>query len=245
MATMDEIVAAVATLRQVRSNRHRAASLRIGLSNAGNRSQSLRNCRHPRSHRLQNRLVGPYATPCRDRARGPSLGRRSGRIPSRSGRQRCRIRVGTLLAAGRNCAGYRSRSRSAYSRWRWLQRTAACRTRRPRLACRSARWHAPAQAYSRDLGAGCMSMHPRIVAIIQARMGSTRLPGKVLKPIAGKPLLWHIVHRLKKSHLIEEIAIATSTNPLGRCHRRVRQCARHPCRSRTGRRRSRPFCARS
>jgi len=53
----------------------------------------------------------------------------------------------------------------------------------------------------------------RIVAVIQARMGSTRLPGKVLKPIAGKPLLWHIVHRLRRSKLIEEIAIATSTNP--------------------------------
>src|ERR1700685_804248 len=44
-------------------------------------------------------------------------------------------------------------------------------------------------------------------------MGSTRLPGKVLKPIAGQPLLWHIVHRLKASHLIEDIAIATTTNP--------------------------------
>src|SRR6185437_11705596 len=59
-----------------------------------------------------------------------------------------------------------------------------------------------------------MAKHPRIVAVIQARMGSTRLPGKVLKPIAGKPLLWHIVHRLKASKLIEDIAIATSTNPL-------------------------------
>ena len=47
-------------------------------------------------------------------------------------------------------------------------------------------------------------------------MGSTRLPGKVLKPIAGKPLLWHIVHRLKASQLIEDIAIATTTNPLRR-----------------------------
>src|SRR6202012_3455200 len=56
--------------------------------------------------------------------------------------------------------------------------------------------------------------HIRIVAVIQARMGSTRLPGKVLKPVAGKPLLWHIVHRLKASHLIEDIAIATTTNPL-------------------------------
>lgn len=57
------------------------------------------------------------------------------------------------------------------------------------------------------------SDHMRIVAVIQARMGSTRLPGKVLKPIAGKPLLWHIVHRLRASQFIEDIAIATSTNP--------------------------------
>ncbi len=56
--------------------------------------------------------------------------------------------------------------------------------------------------------------YPRIVAVIQARMGSTRLPGKVLRPIAGKPLLWHIVHRLKASSLIDEIAIATTVNPL-------------------------------
>ncbi len=55
--------------------------------------------------------------------------------------------------------------------------------------------------------------HLRVVAVIQARMGSTRLPGKVLRPIAGKPLLWHIVHRLKRSQFIERIAIATSTNP--------------------------------
>ena len=56
--------------------------------------------------------------------------------------------------------------------------------------------------------------HPHIVAVIQARMGSTRLPGKVLKPIAGQPLLWHIIHRLKASRLIQDIAIATTTNPL-------------------------------
>jgi len=57
------------------------------------------------------------------------------------------------------------------------------------------------------------SDHLRVVAVIQARMGSTRLPGKVLKPIAGQPLLWHIVHRLKRSDFVEQIAIATSTNP--------------------------------
>ena len=56
--------------------------------------------------------------------------------------------------------------------------------------------------------------YPRVVAVIQARMGSTRLPGKVLRPVAGKPLLWHIVHRLKASRLIADIAIATTVNPL-------------------------------
>ncbi len=55
---------------------------------------------------------------------------------------------------------------------------------------------------------------PRVVAIIQARMGSTRLPGKVLKPIAGQPLLWHVVTRLRRCRMIDSIAIATSTNPL-------------------------------
>lgn len=55
------------------------------------------------------------------------------------------------------------------------------------------------------------SDHLRIVAIIQARMGSTRLPGKVLMPVAGKPLIWHVVNRLRRSQLIEQIAIATTT----------------------------------
>jgi spore coat polysaccharide biosynthesis protein SpsF (cytidylyltransferase family) len=50
----------------------------------------------------------------------------------------------------------------------------------------------------------------RIVAIVQARMGSTRLPGKVLKDIAGKPALWHVINRLKESRLIDEIVIATT-----------------------------------
>ena len=51
----------------------------------------------------------------------------------------------------------------------------------------------------------------RIVAIIQARVGSTRLPQKILKEIAGKPLLWHVIQRLKKATLITEIIVATTT----------------------------------
>jgi spore coat polysaccharide biosynthesis protein SpsF len=52
----------------------------------------------------------------------------------------------------------------------------------------------------------------KTVAIIQARMGSTRLPGKVLKEIMGKPILWHIIERVKQSALIDEIMIATTNN---------------------------------
>lgn len=52
----------------------------------------------------------------------------------------------------------------------------------------------------------------KIVAIIQARMESTRLPGKVLMDICGKPVLWHIVNRASKSENLEQIIIATSQN---------------------------------
>lgn len=52
----------------------------------------------------------------------------------------------------------------------------------------------------------------RVVAVIQARMTSTRLPRKVLLPLAGRPVLWHVIHRLKKCHKVDEIVIATTTN---------------------------------
>ena len=49
-----------------------------------------------------------------------------------------------------------------------------------------------------------------VVAIIQARMDSTRLPGKALKDILGKPMLWHIFNRLRHAKLVNQIVIATS-----------------------------------
>ena len=52
-----------------------------------------------------------------------------------------------------------------------------------------------------------------VVAVIQARMGSSRLPGKVLMLVAGKPLLWHIIHRLRQCVTVDAIAVATSTDP--------------------------------
>ena len=49
------------------------------------------------------------------------------------------------------------------------------------------------------------------VAIIQARMSSTRLPNKVLSDICGIPLIQHIVNRLKDCKLVDKIVVATST----------------------------------
>lgn len=57
-----------------------------------------------------------------------------------------------------------------------------------------------------------MSKKNNITAIIQARMSSNRLPGKVLKDIEGKPMLWHVVNRVKRSKRIKKLIIATTTN---------------------------------
>ncbi|MFJ9463538.1 cytidylyltransferase domain-containing protein [Viridibacillus arvi] len=50
----------------------------------------------------------------------------------------------------------------------------------------------------------------KIVGIVQARMGSTRLPGKVMKEVNGKSLLEYQIERMQQSNLIDEIIIATT-----------------------------------
>ena len=50
-----------------------------------------------------------------------------------------------------------------------------------------------------------------ILAILQARMSSTRLPGKVLKPLLGRPMLARQLERLKRSKRIDRLVIATSS----------------------------------
>lgn len=53
--------------------------------------------------------------------------------------------------------------------------------------------------------------------IVQARMGSTRLPGKILAPLAGQPLLWHVVRRLEMAGTWVgqswEVLVATTEEP--------------------------------
>jgi spore coat polysaccharide biosynthesis protein SpsF (cytidylyltransferase family) len=51
-----------------------------------------------------------------------------------------------------------------------------------------------------------------VTAIVQARMSSTRLPGKVLQPIIGKPMLSLQLERISRSRLITHICVATSTD---------------------------------
>jgi glutamate-1-semialdehyde 2,1-aminomutase len=53
----------------------------------------------------------------------------------------------------------------------------------------------------------------KVVAIVQARMGSTRLPGKVMKTVTGQPLISLLLSRLARSKEINEIIVATSEEP--------------------------------
>lgn len=52
----------------------------------------------------------------------------------------------------------------------------------------------------------------KIVTIIQARMGSTRLPGKVLKDIGGQPVLARVVNRIRRARNVGEVVVASTNN---------------------------------
>lgn len=55
-------------------------------------------------------------------------------------------------------------------------------------------------------------MKPKIIALLQARTDSTRLPKKVLKRILNKPMIIHQLQRVSKSNLIDELILVTSDN---------------------------------
>lgn len=50
----------------------------------------------------------------------------------------------------------------------------------------------------------------KATVIVQARMGSSRLPGKVMYKLCDKPILWHVIERLKQCKNVERIIIATT-----------------------------------
>jgi spore coat polysaccharide biosynthesis protein SpsF len=52
----------------------------------------------------------------------------------------------------------------------------------------------------------------KTVAIIQARVGSSRLRGKVLLPLAGEPMLARVIERASRARLVDEVVVATTTS---------------------------------
>ena len=54
---------------------------------------------------------------------------------------------------------------------------------------------------------------PKILTVVQARMGSSRLPGKVLLPLAGQPLLVRMLERVQRASLAGTVVVATTTDP--------------------------------
>jgi spore coat polysaccharide biosynthesis protein SpsF len=76
-----------------------------------------------------------------------------------------------------------------------------------------------------------MTNKQKVVCIIQARMASSRLPGKVLKDICGHPMLYWVLNRAGRSGKIDELVIATtlddSDDPISQwCQRNNTQCYR-------------------
>jgi spore coat polysaccharide biosynthesis protein SpsF len=51
-----------------------------------------------------------------------------------------------------------------------------------------------------------------IIAVLQARMSSTRLPGKVMRPILGTPMIERQIERIARARLIDKLIVATSTD---------------------------------
>lgn len=54
----------------------------------------------------------------------------------------------------------------------------------------------------------------RTVGIVQARLGSSRLPGKVLLPIGGRPMIDVVVSRLRRAHRLDDVVVATGAGHL-------------------------------
>ena len=56
-------------------------------------------------------------------------------------------------------------------------------------------------------------MATRVLAVVQARLGSTRLPGKALAEIAGRPMLAHVLARAAAVPGVDQVVLATTVRP--------------------------------
>lgn len=58
-----------------------------------------------------------------------------------------------------------------------------------------------------------MNKKPQVCAIIEARMGSSRLPGKVMLDLAGRPMLVRMIERVRRAALVDTVVVATTQTP--------------------------------
>ena len=70
---------------------------------------------------------------------------------------------------------------------------------------------------------------PRTVAILQARMASVRLPGKVLLDIAGQPMLARVYERARQAGTVDQVVVATTTDPSDDAVEALCQSRGYPC----------------
>jgi spore coat polysaccharide biosynthesis protein SpsF len=68
-----------------------------------------------------------------------------------------------------------------------------------------------------------------IVAIVQARMGSTRLPGKVLKDLSGKPMLLRVLNRVSAASTLQKVVVAIPDLPESSVIERLCAAAGYSC----------------
>ena len=57
-------------------------------------------------------------------------------------------------------------------------------------------------------------MSERKIAFVQARMGSSRMPGKMMMDLMGKPLLARTIDRIRRSRLVDDVVVLTTTSPI-------------------------------
>jgi spore coat polysaccharide biosynthesis protein SpsF len=69
----------------------------------------------------------------------------------------------------------------------------------------------------------------KVLAIVQARVGSTRLPGKVLADLAGAPMLVRVIERLGRSRRLDRLAVATTVEPTDAVIERLCVARGTPC----------------
>lgn len=76
-------------------------------------------------------------------------------------------------------------------------------------------------------------MTETVLGVIQARMGSSRVPGKALADLAGQPLIGHMIDRMRDVPQVDEIVLATTEDPrndplVAYCAERGLRTFRHP-----------------